>query len=415
MTANFTGTGSAVSWYTGPNATGNSLGSANPLTAGGATTYYAHVIGTCNTPADASITIALETTVPTITAPTAITVYNSPNNSCYGAVVFGTPTVNDNCSGEASGTVNPLPLAGNLKLWVKADAGVVLDANGKVAQWRDLSGNGNNFIQGTFSARPAKTANDASFNGLPAITFSTTSQLLTLSNSLDGGANSNYTIFTVSRLSGGSNQRLISSYSTNWLMGYHGGLQDRCYDNAWIDAGTTANTLAHMYTSTCAGINTNGANFYDYGNLLATGTAGTPDGPGILELNGYSGGSEMSTGEVAEIIYYNTVLTTAQRQIVEGYLAYKYNLPVPLASMQAFQAYATGTSTVNFEVSDQSANTATATSTVTTSAYPGPAVTTAATTNLCADGSYTFTTSGMAPAGDYLNAVNSGDYLQVKY
>ena len=410
LTATVSGTGSSLTWYTGANATGNNLGTANPLTAGGATTYYAHVVGTCNT-VDVPITIAIQTTAPSITAPSAITLNTSPNNSCKAPGTFSAPTVSDNCSGEVIGLMNPLPALSNLKLWVKGDAGVVLDANGKVAQWMDLSGNGNNFVQTTFASRATKIAADASFNGLPAIAF-TTSQLMDCVNNIDGGAsNSNYTIFTVSRLTGTTNARLISSASTNWLMGYHGGLQDRYYDNVWIDNGTTANTVAHMYTVACAGTTANGANFYDYGNLLATGTAVNPNGPGQIELNGWSNGSEVSTGEVAEVIYYNTVLTTVQRQIVEGYIGVKYNLTVPLASLQAYETYAAGANTVNFLASDQSGNTAAATSTATVTAYPGPIVT-ASSGTICSQAT-SFITSGMAPAGQSAVCNGVSDWINI--
>ena len=411
LTATVVGAGTSLTWYTGANATGNNLGSSNPLTAGGGVTYYAHVVGTCNT-VDVPIAIALETTAPTITTPAAISLYTSPANNCSAAGVFAAASASDNCSGESSVVMNVLPAASNLKLWVKADAGVIMDGYGKVAIWKDLSGNGNNFLQSTYAARPTKTTGDASFNGLPALTFNASQWMPTVA-SLDAAPTSTYTIFTVSRLTGSSNQRLISSASTNWLMGYHGGYENRFYANNWIVQPTTApNTVSHLYEVTSNGVAAGGSSFYDYGTLLGSGTAASPNGPGILELNGYlSGTSEMSTGEVAEVIYYNTVLTTAQRQIVEGYLAQKYNFSVPYACAQAYQNYVAGTNTVTFLASDESGNTSTATTTATVTPYPGPTVT-ASSGTICSQAT-SFTTSGMAPAGQ--SAVCSGisDWLNV--
>jgi hypothetical protein len=166
-----------------------------------------------------------------------------------------------------------------------------------------------------------------------------------------------------------------------------------------------------MYSVTSSGSGANGTNFYDYSNLLATGTAGSPNTPGVIQLNGWSNGlNEMSSGEIAEVIYYDRVLTNAERLIIEGYLAYKYNMQVPLATMQAFQTYAAGVSTRTFQAADAAGNLATTTATATaTLAYPGPVVTNPVAP---ACNTMTFTTSDMAPAGKRLT-VNSADWLCV--
>ncbi|MBS1594264.1 MAG: T9SS type A sorting domain-containing protein [Bacteroidetes bacterium] len=360
-------------------------------------------------------------TSPTITAPANVTVYNSPNNSCGAAEVFGNPTGSPSCSGTSWGggfnvMGGPLSsLSSNLKLWCRADAGIATDVSGNVENWYDMSGNGNRFYQYWQAYRPSYTASSSSFNGNPCLTFNT-SQFLTLYNSLDGGANSNYTMFVVDRLTG-TNSRLCSSASTNWLFGNWGGGEEKCYCNNWITSSASTpsgDQIPHMYEITSNSNVGSGTNFYDYGVLQATGTGGSPNGPGQLQLNGWSNGlNEMSSGEVAEVIYFNTILTAAQRQIIEGYLAYKYNLPCPLASSKAFQTFTTATA-FSFLAGDAGGKNAAATATASLNTYPGPTPT-LSTTSVCSTGNLTATVANqMAPAGQCLTTgTGSSNYLLV--
>ncbi|MBK8658394.1 MAG: hypothetical protein IPN22_05850 [Bacteroidetes bacterium] len=43
-----------------------------------------------------------------------------------------------------------------------------------------------------------------------------------------------YTIFTISKMNNGSDQRLISSADVNWLMGNWSGSQNVMHNNAWL-------------------------------------------------------------------------------------------------------------------------------------------------------------------------------------
>ena len=58
----------------------------------------------------------------------------------------------------------------------------------------------------------------------------------------------NYSVFAVSRQTGGDNERLISSHH-NWLFGYHGGGNNRFHFNGWLYSGPDASghklALAH--------------------------------------------------------------------------------------------------------------------------------------------------------------------------
>lgn len=75
ITGGSAGTGATLQWYTGPNGTGTNVGSGTPITVSptSTTTYYARYEGTCNTTADASLEIIVETLS---TDPTTITSTN---------------------------------------------------------------------------------------------------------------------------------------------------------------------------------------------------------------------------------------------------------------------------------------------------------------------------------------------------
>ncbi len=412
LTANGVGgTGATVSWYTGAGGTGTLLGTGLTLTAGGNQTYYARVTGSCTPAVETSLNVTLETTAPTAVSATTITLNSSPNNSCKGAGVFGAITATDNCGSQATGTVNVVPTSG-LVLWTKADAGVVVDGNGYVAEWRDLSGSGNNFVQPVFGSRPQLVSNV--INGQPVIRMSTTNQgsaaasryLYTNTNF----SSTNFTVIYIGKMNGGNSYRLLSSYNTNWLCGYHGGYQDKLFCNNWINnPSTNADANPHMYCVTSTGSSTY---FYDYGNAIVSNSAIAASPPGQLATSGYINSIEFSNGDIAEILVYNRVLTTAERNQLEGYLAYKYSVSAPLASLQTYQTYAAGSNTVNLLATDQSANRFNGTTTATVNSYPGPVVT-PTTTTPCGNTSVTFNLSGMAPAGNSLGTTAAAAYLNV--
>lgn len=62
-------------------------------------------------------------------------------------------------------TAPDVPVAG-LTMWLSGDRGVETDSSGRVARWRDLSGNGNDVIQGVNRQRPSVARNFAGQDGI---------------------------------------------------------------------------------------------------------------------------------------------------------------------------------------------------------------------------------------------------------
>ncbi len=67
-----------------------------------------------------------------------------------------------------TGGADDLPVAG-ASLWLRADAGVEVDETGGVRRWRDLSGNGNDMLQGMQESRPAVSSSGVANTSLNAI------------------------------------------------------------------------------------------------------------------------------------------------------------------------------------------------------------------------------------------------------
>ena len=419
VTATFTlgnpSPGSFVRWQYQWNGTGgawNNWGTTNPYSwtpqsSVGSTLYVRaqSTYGTCTEYSNiVSTTINTDNTAPSITAPANQTLYSNPNNtnSCAGALILSDPGFSESgtCSGTASGTENILPSSG-LVLWTKADAGVKL-VGSNVIQWSDISGNGNHFTSPASGNRPTVVSN--AINGHPVLRFNTAQYMWNSQN-----FSNPYTILTIAKMNNGTDRRLISS-TQNWLMGHWSGSQDVMYASGWVggvSSGATPDNLTHMYGATCNGTTTT---FYDYGSQIRASNVNLNIGQ--LRLNGYgTGSSETSDCDVAEVIVYNRVLSASERQKVEGYLAYKYNLQVPLATMEESQSFAIGSNTANYLAADNTGNRSTTTSTVTVNTYPGPTVTPSAST-ICETGNLTLTASDLAPSGDVLNCTGN-NYLNV--
>lgn len=75
----------------------------------------------------------------------------------------------------------------SLCLWLRADTNLILDANGRVQQWKDLSYSGLIFNQNTVSKRPF--FNSSGFNNKPVLTFNG-AQVLSGGDVLDLGTTS---------------------------------------------------------------------------------------------------------------------------------------------------------------------------------------------------------------------------------
>ena len=158
----------------------------------------------------------------------------------------------------------------------------------------------------------------ALINGKPVVHFTANSTNGILRDTTLNLSGSNCTIFYVGDLSGTTNARLVAGDANNWLLGFHGGDEDRAYFTNWLSEPNTAADLGpRIYEGVISA--SGSAAFYGNAALLGTAASGML-GPNGIDLGGSMNANEPSTGNIGELLVFNTVLTTAQRLQVEQYL-----------------------------------------------------------------------------------------------
>ncbi len=214
------------------------------------------------------------------------------------------------------------PVTSGLSLWLDAsDASTFTLSGSTVTEWRDK--NGSSAKMTTSAGTP--TRETFGINSLPTVRLNASSRM-------NDGVNhsSPVTIFYVSRQTGGSNGRVLTSAGNNWLLGYWGGLKR----SAWFDGNVNLNgvgtvpadTAPNLFTATIPGSGQN-STYWAEGIQLASNQGGTA-GPNNLQFNGLSsgGGNEPSDCEISEVLVYRRILNPIELDAVGGYLAEKYGL-----------------------------------------------------------------------------------------
>jgi hypothetical protein len=191
-----------------------------------------------------------------------------------------------------------------------------------VSQWRDKSGF--NYHMVPVSAGPTRNSSLASRK---VLTFTTSQQIWNSSINLVTSA---YTIFCVTRLTGTTNARVLStqyvpSTGGNWLLGHWSGYVNQYYAEGWVSGpyGTAANTAWNVFMGDWSGSSTDLANLYTNGTAITTNSNGANSGPIGLGVNI---NSEVSTCEAAEIVVFNRVLSATERRLVDTYLGQKWGI-----------------------------------------------------------------------------------------
>ena len=230
-------------------------------------------------------------------------------------------------------------------LWLDAaDAGSMTFSPGtsNVTQWNDKSGNGYNASNSTYAA---PTYSATGFNTkYPGLLFNGYSTMLVTPSILPtpvlSANGTDTTIFVVFNytgrpVSGGfvlyglGSQANLYVVRTPWNTGGDAGgaIIDTAGSNTRIIAQFGSANPAQLYS-----IFRSGAShyFYQFGsltasNLSSTGTVGTTSQP--LNIGGGLADGQWFNSYISEFIIFNTALTTAQRQQVEQYLAWKWGLP----------------------------------------------------------------------------------------
>jgi hypothetical protein len=201
------------------------------------------------------------------------------------------------------------------QLWLKADAGVTLDGS-NVTAWADQSGNGNNFTpaSGTviksnniIGANPAVLFNGGSLSGNDIVTAKT---IYAVIKTLAASAQQYAAILEVT---GGSLYSAISG--TAW--GSYYGVES-----------SSGQTIPTETASIIATLSDDGINYElrRDGQQVVSSTGSGFTSRSAAYLGSDSSASQSANVYISEIVVYDRVLTTPERQQVEAYLNTKYQI-----------------------------------------------------------------------------------------
>ena len=205
-----------------------------------------------------------------------------------------------------NGGIAPDQLSG-MQLWLKADAITGLNDGDLVSSWNDSSGNNNNATQANNTLEPIyKTG---VINGYPTVRFDGSNDKLAVSGTITHG-----TILTVGKHAG-SNQ--VFAEVGGGTISSHRGLY-----------GTACPTYCtyEQYYSNSLSISNGGGGPLNSFSILTGQSPTTPLISTSFALGQGTPSYAYLAGDVAEMLIYDSSLSTANRQSVEAYLQAKYDI-----------------------------------------------------------------------------------------
>lgn len=195
----------------------------------------------------------------------------------------------------------------------------------------DKSGIGNHASQNTAGNKPLYKTNI--LNSKSICRFDGSNDMLITGSFLDSGYNASMTCFVVSRSSAGASSidLVLSHNVTTFYFGRNASparanfnlanisppqVWKHISQTAWSIDGMVYNGSQYLYR-----VNAGEIGWWASGDIGASGT---------ITIGAASNGGFPFLGDIAEVIIYNAVLTTAQRYQIESYLSAKYGVSVSL-------------------------------------------------------------------------------------
>ncbi|MEJ0000930.1 MAG: chitobiase/beta-hexosaminidase C-terminal domain-containing protein [Verrucomicrobiota bacterium] len=262
-----------------------------------------------------------------------------PSSGSTTTVTAAAPTTGSQA--QFTEIVSNIPTSG-LAGWFSADHGVTA-SGGTVTRWADRSSNGYNLTPISGVNAPATGTDPAS--GAPVLSFDGTDALE--SNSTVSGVNDVTIITAAATLDFGNTHALVtvgdatngttsraSLYQFDFTPGAQGFYQGFCNGTTFVHGGPAPTDSGINVSSMTYSHSSGAATFYLNGNSNGTSTDSTSAISSsltigsLLNYTSYLGWD----GNVAEVLIYNRILTTTERQQVELYLANKYLTYAPGAA-----------------------------------------------------------------------------------
>ena len=236
----------------------------------------------------------------------------------------------------------------SLALWFDAsDPATITQSGGLVSEWRDKSSNAYSVIQGTVGNRPTYATN--LLNGLPGVQLSVTTYLYQVGSSMPNFSSSPATtVYMVAK--NGSSMPNWNIINTMWFTGISGATQRYHFSFGYLTTnGITlfakgaavvnpSSYVVPLNSNAIIGFSSSATSNFIFYNGSNTAYASSGALPSANNTTWFLfGDARTSTPPVTdeniyEYVGFNTVLTTAQQQLVEGYLATKWGLQSSLSN-----------------------------------------------------------------------------------
>jgi hypothetical protein len=220
-------------------------------------------------------------------------------------------------AGPVTAVTQPTDIAGCVGWWDASDAASITQSGGLVSQWNDKSTAGNHATASS-TARP--TTGTRSLNGKNVLDFDGTANAM--ATSLADAATQTVLFVAVSDVASGgrvwsygTTNRGVFSDSGTWAFW-------RQQTSGPISFGATASATS---PSVACALFTSNSSLTTFGNG-AQGTTNDPVDSSGATFNIGKESTSFHNGYIAEIVIYNTALTTADRARVEAYLATKWGI-----------------------------------------------------------------------------------------
>lgn len=263
----------------------------------------------------------------------------TPGRSTLAAVAtdnWGVQTTSAPVVLTVTGSSPEAPATHDLRLWLRADAGVTTNTDGTVAEWDDGSGNGNNALQ--VSTAPLLVA--AAVNGKPALRFDGVDAYLEVSNAPSIEFAGDISSYAVVRYDDFNGYRALwaktlgnQPASVDYYLLPGSGIPRFFRGNGVGSAGSVDGSSAPLAGAyLIVGFEMAGTTATHYLNGAANGsgqiTATLADGGKPLKIGTRDDLFTMMKGDIADLLVFGHALSDTERSQVLGYLSSKYGLPL---------------------------------------------------------------------------------------
>lgn len=230
----------------------------------------------------------------------------------------------------------PANITTGLKLWLKAEDGVILNAS-NVSEWDDQGPLGNNVIQGTAANQPLYNSLSNLINYNPTVQFNgSNSYLIKAGGMLGTSAYTGATSFVVSQNSVIQNSAIFAENTTTGQLDVLAPYGD---SKVYWDCGGT-NTATNRLSTPWGGVN-NRPYIWSFNYATSPGQTQriSRDGLSIgndatavsytgnnsaLYVGSFIGPASYYNGQIGEVLFYSQSLTATQIQQINSYLAIKW-------------------------------------------------------------------------------------------